>query len=140
MYKWIETGLWGASALFLLIGYRPPKRHTDLDDLSAWQKIQQLDLVGAALIGVGLTLFLAGLNMGGAIYSWASAPVLSTLIIGAIGLVALGVWEWKGTKTGILHHELFSQSKSLSTFLICLVLMFSEGVLVYSFILFYPVM
>jgi hypothetical protein len=85
-------------------------------------------------------LFLAGLNMGGALYAWTSAPVLSTLIIGALGLVALGIYEWKGTKTGIFHHELFSHSKSLRTFLICLVLMFSEGVLVYTFILFYPVL
>lgn len=61
--QWIETALWGASAVFLFIGYRPPKRHTRLDHLSAWQKIKQLDLVGALLLATGLTLFLTGLNV-----------------------------------------------------------------------------
>lgn len=55
--------LWGASALFLFIGYRPPKRHTRFDHLSTWQKIRQIDLIGALIIATGLVLFLTGLNV-----------------------------------------------------------------------------
>jgi hypothetical protein len=76
--------------------------------------------------------------MGGGQYPWTAAPVLSTVILGIVGLIAFGLYEWKGTKTGIWTHELFTKSKSLRTFVVCLILMFVEGVLVYSFILFYP--
>ena len=138
--QWISTGLWGASALFLLLGYRPPKRHTRLDHLSRWQKFQQIDFIGAVLIGSGLCLLLAGLNMGGSIYPWTSATVLSTMMPGIVLLTLFGVWEWKGTKTGIIHHELFTHSHSLSTFCICVALVFAEGVLVYAFIVFYPLL
>lgn len=138
--QWIETGLWGASALFLIIGYRPPKRHTRLDHLSFWQKIGKVDLIGALILVIGLTLLLAGLNLGGAQFAWTAAPVLSTLLIGIFSLIVFGIYEWKGTKIGILHHELFTHSHSLRTFIICLTLMFVEGVLVFSFILFYPVL
>jgi len=85
-------------------------------------------------------LLLAGLNLGGAQFAWTAAPVLSTLLIGVVGLAVFGAYEWKGTKTGILHHDLFTQSYSLRTFMICLALMFAEGVLVFSFIVFYPVL
>lgn len=83
---------------------------------------------------------MAGLNLGGAQFAWTAAPVLSTLLIGIFGLIVFGVYEWKGTQTGILHHELFTRSHSLRTFMICLILMFAEGVLVFSFIIFYPVL
>ncbi|KIX97340.1 uncharacterized protein Z520_06792 [Fonsecaea multimorphosa CBS 102226] len=139
-FYWISTGLWGASALSLFLGYRPPKRHTRLDHLSAWHKFRQMDLLGALLLGSGLCLLLAGVNMGGSVYPWTSATVLSTMLSGIALLILFGVWEWKGTKTGIMHHELFTHSRSLSTFCICVALVFSEGVLVYAFIVFYPLL
>jgi MFS family permease len=32
-FYWIQFSLWGATALGIFFGYRPPKRHTDLDHL-----------------------------------------------------------------------------------------------------------
>lgn len=43
-------GLWGATALGLLVGYRPPKRHTTYDHLSILQKVRKLDLPGMFLV------------------------------------------------------------------------------------------
>lgn len=83
---------------------------------------------------------MAGLNMGGVIYPWTSATVLSTMIIGIVILILFGLWEWKGTETGILHHELFTHSRSLSTFGICLALIFTDGILAYAFIIAYPLL
>lgn len=133
--------LWGMTALLILIGYQPPKRHTQLDHLTFWQKLGKLDLVGTGLLTTGLTLFLVSLNLGGEIFPWTAAPVLATLIIGLVVLFAFGVYEWKGTKTGILHHDLFRGGRERGqTFTICVALIFIEGVVLFSYILFYPVM
>lgn len=138
--KWIETALWGATALGILVGYRPPKRHTRLDHLSLLQKIKHLDLIGFGLLTAGLVILLAGLSMGGSQHPWASAPTLSTLIIGIVVVAVFGVYEWKGTSTGILHHELFRHGSRSRTFVICCILIFIEGMMLYPFILFYPVL
>lgn len=133
--------LWGLTAVGIFIGYRPPKRHTRLDHLTFVQKLGHLDLPGFGLLTTGLTLFLVGLNLGGGLYAWADARVISTLIIGFVILIGFGIYEWKGTKTGIMNHELFRGGKSAGrTFAICISLMFVEGIMLFSYIIFYPVM
>jgi hypothetical protein len=133
--------LWGTTAAFILIGYQPPKRHTQLDNLSLWQKLKRLDITGTLLLTTGLTLFLVGLNLGGEIFPWTAAPVLATLVIGLAILAGFGVYEWKGTKTGILHHDLFRGGRDRGgTFTICVALIFIEGTVLFSYILFYPLM
>ncbi len=85
-------------ALGIFVGYRPPKRHTDLDELSLLQKIGKLDLIGFFLLTAGLTLFLTGLNLGGGLYAWSDAHVLGTLISGLVILLCFAIYEWKGTR------------------------------------------
>lgn len=51
-----------------------------------------LDL-GIFLWTAGLTLLLMGISMGGTIYPWKSAAVISTLVIGAVLLIVLFTWE-----------------------------------------------
>ena len=41
----------------------------------------------------GLTLFLMGISWGGVIYPWKSAAVISSMVIGAVLLIALFLWE-----------------------------------------------
>ena len=131
--------LWGVSAIGLFVGYRPPKRHTRLDHLSFLQKLARLDLPGCGLLTAGLTLFLTGLNLGGGIFAWASATVLATLIVGIVILLAFGIYEWKFTKTGILHHDLFRGGKDGGrTFALCVGLIFIEGILLFAYVIFYP--
>jgi hypothetical protein len=133
--------LWGATAIGILIGYRPPKRHTRFDHLSLYQKIGRIDLPGCGLLTAGLTLFLTGLNLGGGIFAWATAPVLATLVVGIVLLIVFGVYEWKFTKTGILNHDLFRGGKNGGrTFALCISLIFIEGILLFSYTIFYPVL
>lgn len=137
--KWIQVGLWGATALGIAFGYRPSKRHSRYDHLSLWQKISHLDLPGTGLLTSGLSLFLAGLSLGANPYTWTSARVLSTLCVGIVLLVAFGLYEWKGTKTGILHHELFRGDQG-RTFTLCIGLIAIEGIMFFSYVLFNPLM
>lgn len=56
-------------------------------------------------------------------------------------LVAFGLYEWKGTKTGILHHELFRSGKARGrTFALCAGLLFLEAILIFSYGMFTPIM
>ena len=131
--------LWGVTAVGLFVGYRPPKRHTRFDHLSLWQKLGRLDLPGTGLLTAGLTLFLTGLNLGGGIFTWSSTPVLATMVVGIVVLIAFGVYEWKFTRTGILHHDLFRGGKDQGrTFAICVGLIFIEGILLFAYVIFYP--
>jgi hypothetical protein len=109
--------------------------------LSVWQKLARLDLPGFFLLTAGLTLLLTGLNLGGGLYAWATATVLATLIVGILCLVAFGIYEWRYTKTGILHHDLFRGGKNGGrTFAICIGLIFIEGILLFGYVIFYPVL
>ena len=131
-------GVWGATAICILLGYRPPKRHTRLDHLSLWQKIGHLDLAGMALLATGLSLCLTGLNLGGGLFPWEDVRVLVTLILGIVIMILFGVYEWKGTQTGIVHHELFRGNDYARTFALCVGLIFIEGIMLFSEIIFYP--
>ncbi|KAK5108576.1 hypothetical protein LTR62_008152 [Meristemomyces frigidus] len=139
-FYWVQMALWGATAAGIFMGYRPPKRHTRLDHLSIWQKIGHLDLAGMGLLTTGLTLLLVGLNLGGGLYAWTNVRVLATLIIGILVLISFALYEWKGTKTGIIHHELFRNNEYARTFAICVALIFIEAILLFSYIIFYPVL
>ncbi|KAJ5365236.1 hypothetical protein N7517_008122 [Penicillium concentricum] len=140
-FYWIQMALWGITAVCLFVGYKPPKRHTCLDHLPFWKKLGRLDLPGSFLLTAGLTLLLTGLNLGGGLYPWASASVLAALITGILTLVAFGIYEWRFTTTGILHHDLFrGVNQTGCTFGICIGLIFIEGIFLFAYVIFYPVL
>ena len=138
--QWVEMALWGVSGIGIFLGYRPPKRHTRYDHLSLWQKIGRLDLIGSALLAIGLAMFLAGLTLGGGLYTWTNARVLVTIVLGGVALIAFGVYETYGTKTGILHHDLFQGETPNAgrTVVVCAFLIFVEACLAFAYLIFYP--
>lgn len=135
-FFWFQMAMWGVTAAVIFVGYNPPKRHTRVEHLSLGGKIATLDLPGMGLLTAGLTLLLTGLTLGGSPWSWANARVVATLVVGCVLLVAFGVYEKFGTKTGVLHHELFKRR----TFGLCIGLIFIEGIMLFSIIVFYPVL
>ncbi|KAK1054192.1 hypothetical protein LTR74_016011 [Friedmanniomyces endolithicus] len=133
--------LWGLTAFGIFVGYRPPKRHTAYDHLSLAQKIRALDLPGVSLFAAGLTMFLVGLGLGWGLFSWTNVRVLVTLILGLVTLIAFAIYEWLGIKTGMAHHDLFRGGWRVGgTFSIFLALIFIEGVMLFSYVIFYPVL
>lgn len=100
-----------------------------------------LDLPGSGLLVTGLTLLLVGLTLGGGIYSWTSATTLSTIIVGAFFCIAFGIYEWKVTKQGIIHHKIFVLgSRYTRTFVASCILFAVEAALIFAFSVFYPIL
>jgi hypothetical protein len=133
--------LWIATVVGMVVGYRPPKRHTVVGSLPLRRKIASLDLPGCASLTIGMTLLLVGLTLGGGLYSWSNVRTVVTLVLGCVGVVAFGLYEWKGTTTGILHHDMFRGGKSKGrTFVICCILILIEGVLIFAYSIFYPLL
>lgn len=131
--------LWGASAVLLFLFYRPMKRQGEFEHLSFFQKLGKLDFIGFGLFLAGLVLFLVGLNIGGSLHPWVSGPTLGTLCTGLVSLFLFAMYEWKGTKTGMLRHELFLGGKNGGrTFAICIGLIFVEGILLFAYLIFFP--
>lgn len=90
---------------------------------------------------VGLTLYLAGIGLGKNPWAWSNVRILATLILGLVMLLVFGLYEWKGTKSGILDHGLFRGGKNAGkSFAIYVCLMLGEGLLLFSYVIFYPVL
>lgn len=93
-FYWLNMALWATSTLGILAAYRPPRRHTHLDDLTFWQKLKYVDIIGSFLFSGGLTLFLVGISLGGGQYTWTDAHTLGTLVVGLGVLLIFGIYEW----------------------------------------------
>lgn len=90
----------------LLIFYHPMPRPNP-EGLSLWVRVLRMDWFGVLLAYAGCALFLVGINYGGNPYEWSSGTVLGTMVSGLGLLITFGLWEWKGTTTGILPHAVF---------------------------------
>lgn len=91
------------------------------------------------LLTAGITPTLVGLTLGGTLYPWKSAGALAPLVVGCFFLVLFGLYEWKGTKTGILNHGLFKGGKDQGrTFIILCFTLFAEGIFFFAFLIFFP--
>jgi predicted MFS family arabinose efflux permease len=71
------------------------------------EKLKRIDYLGSFLTVIGSVLLLLGLNWGGITYSWKSAPVLVTLILGIVIFVIFLVWEGKGARLPIVPPRIF---------------------------------
>lgn len=78
----------GLATVLWVTCYFPP-RFTDLHQgRSRKQQLLKIDFVGIVLFSAGLLLFLLGLSWGGSKYSWNSAHVIATIVVGAVALIA----------------------------------------------------
>lgn len=93
----VQTALFAVTFVCAWFGYNPPKRSSAVDGLPLSEKLKRLDMPGTALLTGGLTLLLVGLGFGGAPYAWSAAIVVAPIVVGIVGLLSFGVWEWKGT-------------------------------------------
>jgi MFS family permease len=92
-YNGLFCALWSIIGLLLVIFFYFPPPRANSTGLSRREVLQRIDYIGGLLSISGLTLFLAGLQWGGSQYAWTSAHVLAPIIIGALLIIAFGVYE-----------------------------------------------
>lgn len=118
-----------------LLCYFPPTFQAKNKDKTVWRQLTELDYLGLLLFTGGLLLFLMGLSWGGSVHPWGSSYVIGTMVVGALMLVAFGLWEAFGKlKEPMLPLHLFKHQGYASA-----VLMVSIGASVYyAFAILWP--
>ena len=123
-YWYITAGLYAATTLTIAWLYNPPLRELQ-HKLTTFEKLARLDWIGYCFVICGLVLFSFALTSSTGIYPWRSAEILVPLVLGSAFLLAFGIYEWRFTSTGMLHHDLFSRSRNFALAELCI---FLEGI------------
>ncbi|KAL2670724.1 hypothetical protein Neosp_014525 [[Neocosmospora] mangrovei] len=71
------------------------------------KKLKAVDFLGIFLALAGMTVVILGLTWGGNEYSWNSAQVVTTLVIGTAVSVAFILWQWKGPRYPLIPLHIF---------------------------------
>lgn len=74
------------------------------------KKVRRFDWAGSVVFTASMTAFLYGISTGGVSSPWSSYKVLLPLLLGPVGLVLFGVYEWKYADEpifirGLLHNR-----------------------------------
>jgi len=123
-FWYITAGAYGLSTLVVFILYHPPARELQ-QKYTTKEKLAQLDWVGYFLLIAGLVLFSFSLTSAISVYPWKSAQILAPLIVGSLLLAGFAVYEWKFTRTGMLHHDLFNRGRNFAIAELCIL---AEGI------------
>ena len=71
------------------------------------KKLRRFDWVGSVVFTASMTAFLYGISTGGVSSPWSSYKVLLPLLLGPVGLVLFGIYEWKYAEEPIIIRGLF---------------------------------
>jgi predicted membrane channel-forming protein YqfA (hemolysin III family) len=69
------------------------------------RKLKAVDFLGIFLALAGMTVVILGLTWGGNEYSWNSAQVITTLVVGTAVSGAFILWQWKGPRYPLIPCE-----------------------------------
>ena len=128
IYFYILTALYVVTATIVAFLYNPPPRELQLS-LTQREKFARLDWIGYALYIPGIVLFGFALTSSTGVYPWKSDKVISTLVIGAVMLIAFILYEWLVINDGMLHHDLFRNGRN---FPIAFGAFFVEGIIFFA--------
>ncbi|KAF4451834.1 hypothetical protein F53441_5153 [Fusarium austroafricanum] len=70
-------------------------------------KLKAVDFLGIFLALAGMTVVILGLTWGGKEYSWNSAQVIATLVVGTAVSIAFVLWQWKGPRYPLIPLHIF---------------------------------
>ncbi|KAK4548278.1 hypothetical protein LTR36_010148 [Oleoguttula mirabilis] len=134
-YIGVVCGVWAFIGLVLTaVFYFPPPR-VNSQGLSKKEVLSQIDYVGGILSIAGMLLFMMGMQWGGYEYPWGSAHVLAPLILGAVFLIAFGLWETYGAKYPMFPKRLRQDPRILG---LTLIITFISGANFFSILMFWP--
>lgn len=123
-WRWsyyLNAFVYGTTTVLVALFYHPPppslrRQQTRISELFA-----QVDYPGIVLFVGSIASLLIALTWGGSTYAWSSTQVLTSLVIGCVGLVAFGLYETFFTREGILHHGMFGSRNFVILLFVCIV-------------------
>ncbi|CAK7210045.1 hypothetical protein SCUCBS95973_000659 [Sporothrix curviconia] len=137
---WLILAIEAAAAVCWTLFYFPPsfsKMHAAERGEQATKTywIKHFDYVGTFLFTGGFVVFLLGLSWGGSVYPWKSAGTITTIVVGALTLVAFVLWEvFAPLREPLLPMHLF---KNVEWVVACVLLGLGAGVY-YAFAIIWP--
>ncbi|OCK72990.1 trichothecene efflux pump [Lepidopterella palustris CBS 459.81] len=90
---WIIFIIATVSVALVFLFYRPRNQYIREEGKTTLEEVWDLDWIGFPLYAGGLLLFLLGITFGGNQLAWKSAGTICMIIIGAVLLVAFGLFE-----------------------------------------------
>ncbi|KHO11327.1 hypothetical protein MAA_11142 [Metarhizium robertsii ARSEF 23] len=93
------------------------------------------DWVGMVLCTASASSFLIGITWGGAQFPWSSWHTLVPIIVGAVDLVAAGLWEVYGTERSFVRVSLLNSCPQLAAY-ICAIL---QGIMLFCTLYYLPI-
>ncbi|KAI9925049.1 hypothetical protein MW887_006456 [Aspergillus wentii] len=81
------------------------------------EKLRRIDYVGTTLFVGSISSFLIPLTWGGVLYDWDSWRTLAPLIIGAVGLIVFGLYEYFIAADPIIPPKIFQNRTATVTFI-----------------------
>jgi hypothetical protein len=99
--------VYGASAVLVTAFYHPPPTGLQRQGHQVRELLAKVDYIGIIIFTGSIATLVIGLTWGGVTYPWDSGRIIAVLTIGCIGLLFFGMYEWFGTKEGILDHRMF---------------------------------
>lgn len=106
---WLNAITVGTSLILFLTCYFPPNAEQLGHRASKLEQAKQIDYVGFFLYAGGLISLLLALGWGGRQYAWDSAPVIATLAVGVVVLVAFTLYGkpffFAHVIRGLTHHR-----------------------------------
>lgn len=113
--------------------YFPPPRPMQDYDRTRWQQFLRLDFAGYALYAASITALVLGLSWGGSAgHAWSSASVVAPIVLGALGLIGVFVYDFfifKDRGRPIFPKDLFKQYREFTVSLVCV---FVAGMVYFS--------
>ncbi|EFX00832.1 major facilitator superfamily transporter multidrug resistance [Grosmannia clavigera kw1407] len=97
-------------------------------------KTLRFDWVGSVLFTASSTSFLYGLSTGGVSNPWSSYRVLLPLILGFLGTVAFGFYEFRVAREPIINRRIFSNLDIILTYIMTVL----HGAILWSVLYFLP--
>ena len=127
-YWYIAAGFYAITTLIIVLLYHPPVRELQVM-YTTREKLARLDWIGYFLFITGLVLFSFSLTSSISIYPWKSPHIIAPLVVGVALLAGFFIYEWKFTRTGMLHHDLFSRGRNFVVAELCI---FVEGMVFFA--------
>ncbi|KAH8649033.1 major facilitator superfamily domain-containing protein [Xylariales sp. PMI_506] len=111
---WVNLPICVLSALGIFIFIPKPRSLDDKTPLR--QSIKSFDLGGVIILAGSLLALLYGVTAGGTLWPWASAQIISSLVIGVVGTGVFAVYETRVAQRPMIEIRLFTDRTVSSGF------------------------